>query len=107
MGGGKGCLGRHRSTKQNSSILVYANPCCVICNCSIITRLMATPETISVATRDPSVDDRLQIHGNPWVVTSRASYSNDKGYRTIEWCCEARGIEAYLLKEFEGDKPPR
>jgi len=68
---------------------------------------MPASDIIDVSVRDPQVDDRLRFQDRTWEITNRATYSNDKGYRTIEWCCETANIEAYLLKEFEGDRPPR
>jgi hypothetical protein len=68
---------------------------------------MADTTSMDVSLRDPQIDDRLRFQGRVWEVTNRATYRNEEGYRVIEWTCENANIEAYLLKEFEDNKPPR
>lgn len=48
---------------------------------------------------EPRTGQSLLFEGREWTVTEQATYRSAEGYQVHEWCCEAEGTTAYLLKE--------
>lgn len=56
---------------------------------------------------EPLVGVTLLFEGREWAVTGRSTYRNPEDLWVTEWCCEAEGTTAYLLKEVDEQKNMR
>ena len=56
---------------------------------------------------EPLVGVTLLFEGHEWAVTERSTYRNPEDLWVTEWCCEAGGTTAYLLKEVDEQKAIR
>ena len=68
---------------------------------------MSAKEPIRLEDSDPVGGVLLRLEGRDWRVTERLRFEEDEGTWANEWCCEADGTTAYLLKEFDEQKRVR
>jgi hypothetical protein len=68
---------------------------------------MSRQQPIRLEDSDPVVGVLLRLEGREWTVTERLRFEEEEGTWANEWCCEADGTTAYLLKEFDEQKRVR